>query len=121
MLPCHQCVHHPSEDVGKQCCSSEFMDNLSKQRAGQEFEPSPPANVPTIANSPLRSNAAPLDADHILELFPQIQSKPAAERKSSSRRLGQVPTETFRTFKQRVLSVCGHMWTPSCYRKNTQG
>lgn len=68
MLPCHQSVQHPSEDVGEQCCSSELMDNLSKHRAGQQFEPSPPAKdyVPTIANSPRRSNASPLDADHAL-------------------------------------------------------
>lgn len=123
MLPCHQSVQHSSEDVGEQCHSSEFMDNLSKHRAGQECEPSPPTKdyVPTIASSPQRSNASPLDAAHVLQLFPQIQAKPAAERESSSRRLDQVPTETFGTFKQRVLFVCEHMWTPSCYRKNTKG
>lgn len=83
------------------------------QSGGREFEPSPPAKhcVPTIANSPQRSNTSPLDADHVLELFSQIQSKTAAERESSYRRSDQVPTEIFRTFKQRILFVCGHMDT----------
>lgn len=72
-----------------------------KPRAGHEFEPSPAAKdyVPAIANSPQGSHASPLDPDHVLQLPPQIRSKPAAERESSSRRLNQVPTETFRTFK----------------------
>lgn len=88
------------------------MDNLSKQRAGQEFEPSPAAKdyVPTIANSPQRSNTSPLDADHVLELFPQIQSKPAAERESSCRRSDQSPQKHLGVLNKEYLCVntCGH-------------